>query len=73
MKADTLVSSSYLHQCLFYVPSSQSSEDCHIAEDMNEHLQAECLTTRATTTLNNAKPGGALTFPPQPMCEKYSL
>ena len=33
MKADTLVSSSDLHQCLYiHVPSSQSCEDRHIAE-----------------------------------------
>ena len=43
---------------------------------MNEHLQAESLTTRATTRQNNAKPGGALTFQCSnlnPMYENYCL
>lgn len=58
MIADTWVSSSDLHQCLnIHVPSSPSREDCR---DMNEHLQAD--RRPEPPSLDNTKPGGALTF-----------
>lgn len=58
MIADTWVSSSDLHQCLnIHVPSSPSREDCR---DMNEHLQAD--RRPEPPSLDDTKPGGALTF-----------
>lgn len=60
MLADTLVSSSDLHQRLYiHVPPVRPVKTDRLSRDMYGHFQAQSL---ITSTWNDAKLGGALTF-----------